>query len=41
VDSLLSDYDTLYEAYRTITVDLSAREQAMLFRDNAARFYRL
>ena len=41
VDSLFSDYDTLYEAYRTITADFSAREQAMLFHDNAARFYRL
>jgi predicted TIM-barrel fold metal-dependent hydrolase len=38
VDSLFSDYDTLYEAYRTITADFSAREQAMLFHDNAARF---
>ncbi len=41
VDSLFSDYDTLYAAYRSITADFSTAEQVMLFHDNAARYYRL
>ena len=41
VDSLFSDYDTLYRAYRDITSDFSNGERSHLFRDNAARFYRL
>jgi len=41
VDSLFSDYDTLYRAYRDITSDFSDGERSQLFRDNAARFYRL
>jgi predicted TIM-barrel fold metal-dependent hydrolase len=41
VDSLFSDYDTLYAAYRTITTDFSTAEQALLFHNNAARYYRL
>ena len=41
VDSLFSDYDTLFHAYREITSDFSAGEQNQLFHDNAARYYRL
>ena len=41
VDSLFSDYDTLYDAYRSITAAFSSDEQAMLFHDNAARIYRI
>jgi predicted TIM-barrel fold metal-dependent hydrolase len=41
VDSLFSDYDTLYDAYRSITAAFSSDEQAMLFHGNAARIYRI
>ena len=41
VDSLFSSYDTLFDAYRAIVSDFSAAEQAMLFHDNAERYYRL
>jgi|SRR6056297_647431 len=41
VDGLFSNFDILYAAYRAITADFSFSEQAMLFHDNAARYYRL
>ena len=41
VDKLFSDYDRLFEAFKTLTSELSADEQARLFHDNAARYYRL
>jgi predicted TIM-barrel fold metal-dependent hydrolase len=41
VDGLYSDYDTLVDAYRTITAFLSPAERRALFHDNARRFYRL
>jgi len=41
VDSLFSDYDTLYRAFRDITSDFSDAERSRLFRDNAAHYYRL
>jgi predicted TIM-barrel fold metal-dependent hydrolase len=41
VDGLYSDYDTLVDAYRTITATLSPGERRALFHDNAQRFYRL
>jgi len=41
VDSLFSDFSTLFDAYRTITSSFSSDEQAMLFHDNAARIYRI
>jgi predicted TIM-barrel fold metal-dependent hydrolase len=41
VDGLFSDFDTLYTAYRAITSGFSISERAMLFHDNAARYYRL
>jgi predicted TIM-barrel fold metal-dependent hydrolase len=41
VDGLYSDYDTLVDAYRTITVAFTPGERRALFHDNAQRFYRL
>ena len=41
VDSLFSDYDTLFDAFRTITASFSDDENAMLFHDNAERLYRI
>jgi predicted TIM-barrel fold metal-dependent hydrolase len=41
VDGLYSDYDTLVDAYRTITAALTPEERRALFHDNAQRFYRL
>lgn len=41
VDKLFSDYPTLWRAFDAAVADLSADERAALFRDNAARTYRL
>lgn len=41
VDSLFSNYDKLYEAYRFISKEFSGKERARLFYDNAAHYYRL
>jgi predicted TIM-barrel fold metal-dependent hydrolase len=41
VDGLVASFDTLYEGFRTIVQDLPAADQQRLFRDNAARVYRL
>jgi predicted TIM-barrel fold metal-dependent hydrolase len=41
VDKMFSDYDVLWNAFRTITAGFAAAERAALFHDNAARFYRL
>jgi predicted TIM-barrel fold metal-dependent hydrolase len=41
VDSLIADFDTIYDGFKTIVADLGAAEQAALFHDNAVRFYRL
>ncbi|MFO1068919.1 MAG: amidohydrolase family protein [Geminicoccaceae bacterium] len=41
VDSLFSDYATLWRAFATITADFSAAERTALFHDNAVRLYRL
>ena len=41
VDSLFSDYDTLFRAYRDITSDFSDGERNQIFRENAAHYYRL
>ena len=41
VDKMFSDYDVLWNAFRTITGGFTAAERAALFHDNAARFYRL
>ena len=41
VDSLFSDYTTLWNAYSDITSDFSDADRAMLFHDNAERFYKI
>ncbi|MBT3482679.1 MAG: amidohydrolase family protein [Opitutales bacterium] len=41
VDVLFSDYQTVWNAYDTITSDLSAEERAMLFHENAERYYQI
>ena len=41
VDSLFSDYATLWRAFATITEGFSAAERTALFHDNAVRLYRL
>jgi predicted TIM-barrel fold metal-dependent hydrolase len=41
VDSLIADFDTIYDGFKTIVADLSTIEEAALFHDNAVRFYRL
>ncbi len=41
VDSLFSDYATVWKAYDAITTDFSEDERAKLFRDNAERYYRI
>jgi predicted TIM-barrel fold metal-dependent hydrolase len=41
VDSLVADFDTIYEGFKTIVADLDPADQAALFHDNAERFYRL
>ena len=41
VDSVMSDYDTLFDAFKLIVEDLSESEKRKLFYDNAARIYRI
>ncbi|MDQ6432543.1 amidohydrolase family protein [Mesorhizobium sp. LHD-90] len=41
VDSLYSDFETLFDSYDTITHDFSADERDMLFAGTAERFYRI
>jgi predicted TIM-barrel fold metal-dependent hydrolase len=41
VDSLTSDYTTIWAAYDEITSGMSDGDRAKLFHDNAVRFYRL
>lgn len=41
VDRLYSSYEDLWSAYATIVADMSAAEQAALFRGNAERAYRI
>ncbi|MFQ8433241.1 amidohydrolase family protein [Amaricoccus sp. W119] len=41
VDKLYGDYPTLWAAFDAIVADLSETERAALFRDNAARIYRI
>ena len=41
VDSLFSDYATVWKAYDAITTDFSEDERAKLFHDNAERYYRI
>ena len=41
VDSLFSDYETVWKAYDEITRDFTDSERAKLFRTNAERYYRI
>ena len=41
VDSLFSDYGTIWRAYDEITADFSDGERAALFYDNAEKYYRI
>ena len=41
VDSIFSDYETLWNAYSDITSDFSDSERAKLFHDNAEKYYRI
>ena len=41
VDSLVADFDTIFDGFKTIVAGFSAAEQAALFQGNAQRFYRL
>ncbi len=41
VDGLFSDYDSLFNAYRTIINDFSEIERKMMFHDTAMKVYRL
>ncbi len=41
IDSLFSDYQTVWRAYDQITADLSDDERVKLFHDNAEKYYRI
>ena len=41
VDSVMSDYDTLFDAFKLVVEDFSESEKRKLFYDNAARTYRI
>jgi len=41
VDSLFSDYNTVWNAYDEITSDFTDTERAKLFRENAEKYYRI
>lgn len=41
VDSLFSDYATVWNAYDEITVDFTDEERSKLFRTNAEKYYRI
>ncbi len=41
VDSLFSDYETVWRAYDEITADFSEEERAALFHGNAEKHYRI
>lgn len=41
VDSLFSDYETLWAAYSDITADFSDSDRAKLFYENAEKYYRI
>ena len=41
VDSLFSDYETVWKAYDEITSDFTDSERAKLFRTNAEKYYRI
>ena len=41
VDRVVADYDTIMNGFREITSELPEEDQRKLFRDNAARYYRI
>jgi predicted TIM-barrel fold metal-dependent hydrolase len=41
VDSLFSDYETVWKAYDEITYGFTDSERAKLFRTNAEKYYRI
>ena len=41
VDSLVADFDTIYDGFKAITRDFAAADRAKLFHENAGRYYRL
>ena len=41
VDSLFSDYETVWRAYDEITAGFSEEERAALFHGNAEKYYRI
>jgi predicted TIM-barrel fold metal-dependent hydrolase len=41
VDSLVADFDTIFDGFKAIVADFGAADQAALFHDNAVRLYRL
>lgn len=41
VDSLVADYDTIYEGFKKITADLPPADRDALFGGTAARYYRI
>ena len=41
VDSVMSSYDTLFDAFKNVVEDLSDAEKQKLFHDNAERVYRI
>jgi predicted TIM-barrel fold metal-dependent hydrolase len=41
VDSLVADYDTIFDGFRAIVAHLSEADRRALFHDNARRVYRI
>ncbi|MBT3700770.1 MAG: amidohydrolase family protein [Alphaproteobacteria bacterium] len=41
VDSVVADFDTIFNGFKTITKDFSDEDRNMMFHDNAVRIYRL
>eukprot|EP01087_Luapelamoeba_hula_P018452 TRINITY_DN5944_c0_g1_i2.p1 TRINITY_DN5944_c0_g1~~TRINITY_DN5944_c0_g1_i2.p1 ORF type:complete len:316 (+),score=50.51 TRINITY_DN5944_c0_g1_i2:43-948(+) len=41
VDKLVSDYDSIFNAYRELVKDFSPADQLKLFHDNACKYYRI
>jgi predicted TIM-barrel fold metal-dependent hydrolase len=41
VDSLVADFDTIFDGFKTITKDFSDEDRNKMFHDNAVRIYRL
>jgi predicted TIM-barrel fold metal-dependent hydrolase len=41
VDSVVADYDTIFDGFRAITAHLPEADRRKLFHDNAKRVYRI